>query len=120
MHNVRFTPTPVSLALGIGRVMDSSIAYEKNSKKYLAHRNNSLIGFKITREWVENLDLETEILEVAYGTGYPITKELIEAGMKVWAIDSSSTLLYDFSSRFPDFPVACEKIQEAKFFNKKI
>lgn len=99
--------------------MDSSIAYEINSKEYLSHRNNSLVGYKIIREWVSKFELGTEILEVACGTGYPITKELIDAGMKVWAIDSSPTLLSDFSSKYPEIPVACERIQEATLFNKK-
>nr|BAJ06903.1 methyltransferase [uncultured bacterium] len=99
--------------------MDSSAAYEINSKKYLNKRNNSLVGFKIAQEWVKKLDLESEILEVACGAGFPITKELVDAGMKVWAIDSSKTLLSDFSSRYPDIPVSCEKIQESKLFERK-
>ncbi|MBU2917604.1 class I SAM-dependent methyltransferase [Psychrosphaera sp. F3M07] len=99
--------------------MDSSIAYEKNSKKFLTHRNSSQVGLNIAKDWAGSFDLGTEILEVACGTGYPITKELIKAGMKVWAIDSSPTLLSDFSSKFPNIPVACEKIQDAKLFDRK-
>mgnify|MGYP006000667255 FL=1 len=99
--------------------MDSSIAYEKSSKKFLTHRNSSQVGFNIAKDWAGSFDLGTEILEVACGTGYPITKELIKAGMKVWAIDSSPTLLSDFSSKFPNIPVACEKIQDAKLFDRK-
>ncbi|RMF59395.1 MAG: class I SAM-dependent methyltransferase, partial [Calditrichaeota bacterium] len=54
----------------------------------------------------------------ACGGGYPITKSLIESGLKIWAIDSSETLIREFRSRFPDVPAKCEKVQDSDFFGK--
>lgn len=98
--------------------MDSITAYEKFANDFLLARDYSLIGSEIVVQWAKTLSENTEILEVACGGGYPITKSLVKAGLKVWAIDSSKTLIREFQLRFPDVPAKCEKAQDSDFFGK--
>ncbi|MCH9696730.1 MAG: class I SAM-dependent methyltransferase [Gammaproteobacteria bacterium] len=99
--------------------MDSTGAYEKFANDFLRKRDQSLIGSKVVEQWVQTLPRKAEIIEIACGGGYPITKSLIDEGLKVWAIDSSITLIRKFQSRFPDVPIKCERVQDSNFFGKK-
>lgn len=98
--------------------MDSTIAYEKFANDFLQGRDQSLIGSKVALRWAKTLPKKAEVIEVACGGGYPITKSLMEVGLKIWAIDSSKTLIGEFQSRFPDVPAKCEKVQDSDFFGK--
>ena len=99
--------------------MDSAIAYEKNAQSFLQVRDKSNCGYKVVRQWADSLRSGAEVLEIACGGGYPITKELVESGLKLWAIDSSKTMMNEFTKRFPDAHVKCERFQDSNFFNKK-
>ncbi len=99
--------------------MDSAIEYEKNARNYLQGRDESLVGYNIVRQWANKLPAESEVIEIACGGGYPVTKELCGAGLRIWAIDSSQTLLSEFKNRFRSVQVKCEKAQDSTFFDKK-
>ncbi len=99
--------------------MDSATEYEKNAHAYLRGRDESLVGYKVVRQWANKLPVDSEVIEIACGGGYPVTKELSEAGLNLWAIDSSKTLLAKFRERFSDIPVKCERVQDTNFFGKK-
>jgi cyclopropane fatty-acyl-phospholipid synthase-like methyltransferase len=43
---------------------------------------------------------------------------LSNAGLQLWAVDSSPTLVAEFQSRFPAIPVQCAKVQESNFFDR--
>ncbi len=47
------------------------------------------------------------------------TQTLVDAGLNLWAIDSSPTLVKAFRDRFPDIPVKCVSVLESDFFKKK-
>ena len=96
--------------------MDSAIAYEKNAKDFMQARSNC--GYKVVRQWADSLESGAEVLEVACGSGFPVSKELVESGLKLWAIDSSKTLTNEFAKNFPDVQVKCERFQDSDFFNK--
>ena len=49
----------------------------------------------------------------------PVTQILIDAGLKLWAIDSSPTLISVFKERFPDIPVKCDTALEGDYFQIK-
>ena len=83
--------------------MDSATEYEKNAHKYLRVRDESLVGYKVVRQWANKLPVGTEVIEIACGGGYPVTRELAESGLNIYAIDSSKTLLTEFQKRFPNF-----------------
>jgi len=99
--------------------MDSATEYEKNAKDFLRGRDESLVGYKVVRQWANKLPRGAEVLELACGGGYPVTRELLGSGLKIWAIDSSKTLLDEFQKRFPDVPVKCERVQDTNFFDRK-
>lgn len=96
--------------------MDSAVAYEKNAKRFMETRSNC--GFKVVRQWADSLELGAEVLEIACGSGYPVTKELVNSGLKLWAIDSSKTLINEFTKKFPGVQVKCEKFQDSDFFGR--
>lgn len=99
--------------------MDSSQAYEANADEFLRNRERSSIGSDVVKKWAESLNKNAEVLELACGGGYPVTAELRKAGLNLWAIDGSETLLSTFSSRFPDVQTCCETLQKSTLFNRQ-
>ncbi|MGV8135743.1 MAG: class I SAM-dependent methyltransferase [Mangrovibacterium sp.] len=59
------------------------------------------------------------VLDLGCGTGIPISKVLIDAGMIVYGIDASPTLINEFRRNFPNNPVACEPAENSSFFTCK-
>ncbi len=98
---------------------DSISAYEDYADIFLEHRDGSPVGINIAKQWASSLNQGADVVEIACGGGLPVTKVLIESGLNVWAIDSSSTLVSKFKERFPQIPVECNSVLERDFFNRK-
>ncbi len=47
-----------------------------------------------------------------------MTRALEAAGLQLWAVDASPTLLAEFQARFPSIPVRCERVQASSFFGR--
>jgi 2-polyprenyl-3-methyl-5-hydroxy-6-metoxy-1,4-benzoquinol methylase len=99
--------------------MDAAKAYEVHARKFLDARDSSLVGADVVERWASTLPAETEVVEIACGGGYPITRALTESGLSVWAIDASPTLLETFRSRFPNIPTQCSSVLESNYFARK-
>jgi cyclopropane fatty-acyl-phospholipid synthase-like methyltransferase len=99
--------------------MDSAKAYETHAQEFLRGRDRSPIGANVVEQWTRSLRKGASVIELACGGGYPITRVLHAAGLNLWAIDSSPTLVAEFQSRFPTIPVHCAKVQESEFFGRK-
>lgn len=97
---------------------DSATAYEVHAQEFLCHRDASMIGSVVVEEWARTLPAGSEVIELGCGAGYPITRALQSTELKLWAIDSSASLLKEFKQRFPSIPVQCEKVQSSDFFNR--
>jgi SAM-dependent methyltransferase len=97
---------------------DSASAYETHAQAFLHRRDDSPIGAAAVAQWARTLSAGAEVIELACGGGYPITRVLHAAGLKLWAIDSSATLLAAFSRRFPAVPARCESVQTSDFFGR--
>jgi len=97
---------------------DSAVAYETHAQEFLQGRDASMIGSVVVEQWARTLPIGSEVIELGCGAGYPITRALQAAGLKLWAIDSSTSLLKEFKQRFPSVPVQCEKVQSSNFFNR--
>lgn len=95
---------------------DSAQTYELHAQAYLQARDQSTIGVDVIQAWCNGLPKNSSVLELACGAGYPLTRVLLETGMRVWALDSSPSLLAEFTQRFPSVPVQCAKVQESDFF----
>jgi SAM-dependent methyltransferase len=100
-------------------MMESAKAYEAHAHEFLRGRDTSPIGIRVVDEWSRSLRTGATVIELACGGGYPITRVLNAAGLQLWAVDSSPTLVAEFRSRFPTIPVQCAKVQETDFFGCK-
>ena len=99
--------------------IDSISAYEINAQTFLQCRDKSTVGVRVADRWARSLRPGSEVIEIACGGGIPVTKMLVDAGLNVWAIDSSSTLISVFKNRFPDIPVKCDTVLESDYFRRK-
>lgn len=98
---------------------DAAGAYEKFARQFLQARDRASIGAAIVRRWARLLCAGTEVLEIGCGGGFPVTRELAAAGLKIWAVDSSPALLSVFKTRFPEIPVDCARALESTFFARE-
>ena len=99
--------------------IDSINAYESNAQTFLQRRDKSTIGVQVADRWARSLKSDAEVVEIACGGGIPVTKTLVDAGLSIWAIDSSPTLVSVFKNRFPNTPVKCETVLESDYFQRK-
>lgn len=97
---------------------DPAIAYEAHAQEFLRARDASTIGSSVVEQWARTLPMGAEVIELGCGAGYPVTRTLHAAGLKLWAIDSSVSLVAEVNRRFPSVPVQCEKVQGSNFFNR--
>lgn len=98
---------------------DSARAYEKHAHKFLSIRDRSTVGIGVIEQWASSLPIDTEVLEIACGGGIPVTRTLTNIGLKLWAIDSSPTLVSKFKVRFPGIPVECKRALDSDYFGRK-
>ncbi|MBX2886867.1 MAG: class I SAM-dependent methyltransferase [Granulosicoccus sp.] len=99
--------------------MDSTEAYESKAIEFLRSRDQSPIGKNVVSRWARQLKCGASVIELGCGGGFPITFALHSTGLRLWAVDSSPTLVAEFQSRFPDVPVQCDRVQESRFFSRK-
>lgn len=99
--------------------LNSISAYEKHAQKFLQRRDKSTVGVQVTKQWARSLKPNAEVIEIACGGGIPVTQTLVNAKLKLWAIDSSRTLISIFQERFPEVPAQCATVLKSDFFLKK-
>lgn len=101
--------------------MHQSNGYESVAADFIQIRGKAEdgIGARAVREWALTLPAEATVLDVGCGTGWPISKVLIDMKLSVYGIDASPTLVDVFRQHFPGVPVACEAVEDSSFFNKK-
>jgi len=96
--------------------------YERIAAEFLARRGKAGstegVGKFHVRAWAHTLSPRAEVLDLGCGSGFPITKVLIDAGLRVSAVDASPTLVAAFRHNFPNIPVACETVEESAFFGR--
>ena len=102
----------------MGRVVDLSNGYEAHALEFLDVRDISPIGRDIVERWARSLKPHAEVIEIGCGGGRPVTRALVEAGLNIWAIDASPTLLRKFAVRFPAIPVKCEQAEGSDYFRR--
>ena len=97
---------------------DLSNGYEALAQEFISSRQHSTIGASTVARWAATLAPGSTIIDLASGPGIPITKALIDAGHRVYAVDASASMVRAFAERCPQVPVACEAIQDSTFFNR--
>lgn len=98
---------------------DSVNAYEKHARKFLNARDLSMIGIPVIEQWAHSLPAGCDVLEIACGGGIPVTLTLAAKGLKLWAVDSSPTLVSEFKLRFPEIPIERAHALESHYFGWK-
>jgi SAM-dependent methyltransferase len=103
-------------------VEDRSNGYEGIAAEFLAGRGSprsSGIGARDVRAWAGRLPPGATVLELGCGTGWPITRELVEEGLEVHAVDASPTLVAAFKRNFPGVHVVCEPAESDAPFDRQ-
>ena len=75
------------------------------------------IGKTVVRAWAEELAARSEVLELGCGDG-AMSAVLLDAGVRLYAVDASPRLVAAFRARFPGVPIACEAAESSAFFGR--
>jgi len=100
---------------------DESNGYESIAEIYINGRGRAFngVGASTARAWAKTFNTGAVILDIGCGTGIPVTNILLEAGLRVYAVDASPKMVADFRQNFPNTPVACEPVERSAFFSRK-
>ncbi|WP_116107338.1 class I SAM-dependent methyltransferase [Lewinella sp. IMCC34191] len=100
--------------------MDSSNGYERIAADFIAYRGTgaNAVGVAAVHAWARSLPDGASVLDLGCGPGIPLTGVLVEAGLDVYGIDASPTLVAEFTENFPRLPVACEAAEASDFFGR--
>jgi SAM-dependent methyltransferase len=101
-------------------MIDESNGYERIAAAYISGRGRAVngIGASTARAWARTFGIGAVVLDLGCGTGIPVTRILLEAGLKAYAVDASPKMVEAFKQNFPDVPVACESAERSAFFNR--
>ncbi|MEL6415410.1 MAG: class I SAM-dependent methyltransferase [Pseudomonadota bacterium] len=96
---------------------DPSNGYEAIAADFIEARSD--IGSDIVRSWAARLETGARVLDLGCGHGDPNMPVLLEAGLRVSAIDASPHLLSVLRDRFPEVETACEPVETSDFFGRQ-
>jgi len=97
---------------------DPSNGYEGVATEFIAGRQQSGVGVATVRAWGRSLPRGATILDLACGFGVPNSQALIDDGFVIYGVDASPRLITEFRRRFPDVNVACEAVEDSRFFDR--
>jgi SAM-dependent methyltransferase len=96
--------------------MDHANGYEEHAEAFMRSRHPR-IGQDVAREWARAFPPSATVLELGCGDGV-ISEVLVDAGLTLYAVDASPTLLRAFGERFPAAKVECATAEESTYFNR--
>jgi len=70
------------------------------------------------RAWARSLPKGAAVIDLGCGPGIPITEALVAEGLQVFGVDAAPSFVQVFQRNLPNTPVACESVQESRFFNR--
>ena len=95
-----------------------SNGYEEVAEEFRSRRSKT-IGVKIVREWAESLPRGGAVLDLGCGDGTPISEVLVQAGLHLYAVDASPSLIGAFRARFPAAVAECASVMRSTFFDRR-
>lgn len=102
--------------------MDRSNGYEGVAAEFLAGRGSGRgagVGVNAVRKWARTLPRGASVIDLGCGPGLPLTEVLVAEGLSVFALDAAPSFVEAFRRNFPQAPVACESVQDSRFFNRE-
>lgn len=72
-----------------------------------------IIGVVEVRSWAAGLPPNALVADLGCGSGYPLTAAIVDAGCRVYAVDSSPKLLQMLRERLPQVEVECADVAKA-------
>ena len=100
-------------------IEDDSNGYDAVADAFVAARSRSTTGLAIIREWAASLPRGAAVIDIGCGSGEPVTAALIDAGLRVSALDASPALVAAFRQHFPGVEVTCEPAERSRFFDRQ-
>jgi 2-polyprenyl-3-methyl-5-hydroxy-6-metoxy-1,4-benzoquinol methylase len=97
-------------------MIDLSNGYEEHAETFMRWRH-ARIGLDIVREWAAAFRPGAAELELGCGHGV-VSQVLADAGLTLYALDASPTLLQAFRQRFPTVQTDCAAAEESAYFNR--
>lgn len=97
---------------------DLSTGYEAVAGEFMQRRERSSIGVATVRMWARRLPRGGSVLDLGCGSGQPISAALSDEGFLVYGIDASPSMAAACRSRLPHAHVACEAIENSRFFGR--
>jgi len=101
---------------------DRSNGYEGIAAEFLAGRGRAPsttgIGASAVRHWARTLPHGAAVIDLACGSGLPITTVLVEEGLNVYEIDAAPSMVEAFQHNLPQIPIRCEPVEESSFFDR--
>src|SRR5437867_11321383 len=103
---------------------DASNGYEGIAAEFLAGRGasktrGSAVGELTVREWTKTVRTGGAVLDLGCGPGDPITRVLSDAGLAVYSVDASRSMVDAFRARFPGVPVECNSVERSNLFGRE-
>jgi SAM-dependent methyltransferase len=101
--------------------MDRSNGYEGIAVEFLARRGSGRstgVGVHAVRQWARSLPRGAVVLDLGCGPGFPITEVLVVEGLTIFGVDAAPSFVEVFRRNLPNTPVACEAVQESRFFDR--
>ena len=95
---------------------DTSNGYEEHAETFIRSRHPH-IGQKMAGEWARGFTPGATVLELGCGDGV-ISQVLVDAGLTLFGLDASPTLLRAFRERFPGVETECAAAEESSYFNR--
>lgn len=95
---------------------DPSAGYESAAEGFMSVRSDA--GAAVVALWAQSLPSGASVIDIGAGHGAPLTPPLLNAGIKVWALEPSPRLARAHRAEFPTIPVACEAVPESFFFGR--
>jgi 2-polyprenyl-3-methyl-5-hydroxy-6-metoxy-1,4-benzoquinol methylase len=95
---------------------DKSNGYEEYADSFIRSRHPH-IGQNMAREWAREFTPGATVLELGCGDGV-ISEVLVEAGLTLYGVDASPTLLRSFRERFPLAKAECAAAEESSYFER--
>ena len=97
---------------------DGSNGWEAIAEGFIRHRVTSAAGATTVGVWARSFSPADSILDLGCGSGIPISRVLLDAGLSVFGVEASPTLAAEFHRNFPTAPIACEPVQESALFTR--